>query len=328
MTTALAVRDLRVTYAPRKRPPVEAVRGVDFAVAEGEVFGLLGPNGAGKTSALEVCEGFRPRTSGEVSVLGRDPGRRGHASALRREVGIVLQEVAVEPLLTVAEVLRRNAGYYERPREVTAVIDLVGLGPQRDARVRSLSGGQQRRLDLALGIIGNPRLLFLDEPTTGFDPGARQQAWETVRGLRELGTTIVLTTHYLEEAEALADRVVVLSGGLVVAAGAPDSLGGRADAPALVRFTLPPGSPAPPQLDGDEATGAGSTGVVGTGAGSTGVVGTGVVTVRTADATRTLHSLTGWALQRGLRLEGLVVERPSLEDVYLTLTAPADGDPS
>jgi ABC-2 type transport system ATP-binding protein len=217
----------------------------------------------------------------------------------------VLQDSAVEPYLTVREVVTRNAGYYPRPRDVDATIELVGLAAKSRVQVRTLSGGQKRRLDLALGLIGRPRLLFLDEPTTGFDPSARRSSWELVRGLRELGTTIVLTTHYMEEAQALADRVVVVARGEVVAEGPPDDLGGRADAAAQVRFVLPDGlDPAKlPSLPADDTAHDGRQ-----------------VVVSTRDATRTLHTLTGWALQRGIRLDGLVVVRPTLEDVYLQLT--------
>ncbi len=302
--STIQVEDLHVTYTPRGRPPVEAVRGLSFEVREGEVFGLLGPNGAGKTSTLEVCEGFRSPTRGSVSVLGLKPHDKQTSRALRREVGIVLQEIAVEPYLTVREALGRNAGYYPSPRDVDDVLETVGLTEKRDARIHTLSGGQQRRLDLGLGIIGRPRLLFLDEPTTGFDPSARRGAWDVIRGLRDEGTTIVLTTHYLDEAEALADRVCVIGAGRVLAEGPPHELGGRSDAPVQVRFSLAEAStaglPTLPEdttsYDGDE------------------------VVVRTTDPTRSLHALTGWALEKGLRLERLTVERASLEDVYLDLT--------
>jgi ABC-2 type transport system ATP-binding protein len=303
--STIQVEDLYVTYTPRGRPPVEAVRGLSVEVREGEVFGLLGPNGAGKTSTLEVCEGFREPTRGSVSVLGLVPHAKHTSQQLRRDVGIVLQEIAVEPYLTVREALSRNAGYYERPRDVDDVLDTVGLAEKRDARIHTLSGGQQRRLDLGLGIVGRPRLLFLDEPTTGFDPSARRGAWDVIRGLRDEGTTIVLTTHYLDEAEALADRVCVIGAGRVLAEGPPGELGGRSEAPAQIRFSLSEASAAAlPTLpdnttsyDGDE------------------------VTVRTADPTRTLHALTGWALDNDRRLDRLTVERASLEDVYLDLTS-------
>ncbi len=291
---AIMVEGLRKSYGS-----VEAVQDVDFAVPAGEVFALLGPNGAGKTSVLEVLEGFRRRTAGRVEVLGMDPARGGRA--LRERVGVVLQETAVEPYLTVHEVLTRNAGYYPRPRPVDEVISLAGLQEKAGARVQTLSGGQQRRLDVALGIVGDPELIFLDEPTTGFDPSARRDAWDLVRRLSGGGTTIVLTTHYMDEAQALADRVAVLAGGRIVAEGTPDSIGGRNVAAVRVRFRLPPGVtaaelPVPASGDGDR------------------------LEVRTEEELRVLHTLTGWALDRGVRLEGLTVDRPTLEDVYLSLT--------
>lgn len=290
---ALEVEDLHVQYGE-----VEAVRGVGFSVADGEVFGLLGPNGAGKTSFLEVCEGYRVASAGRVQVLGRDPADR----ALRQSVGVVLQAIAVTPYLTVREVVARNAAYYERPRGVEEVIALVGLQDKAGARVNTLSGGQQRRLDLALGIVGRPALLFLDEPTTGFDPSARRGALDVVRALRDAGTTVVLTTHYLDEAGALADRVCVVASGRVLAEGPPAGLGGRKDAPATVRFAFPNGL-TPPVVLGDVVTRNGNQ-----------------LSVAAADAVHTLHVLTGWSLAQGVALEGLVVERPSLEDVYLQLT--------
>lgn len=286
---ALEVEDLHVRYGD-----VHAVRGVSFEVAEGEVFGLLGPNGAGKTSVLEVCEGYRPAADGAVRVLGSPAG----AKALRPRVGVVLQEVAVTPFLTVREVLTRNAAYYPKPRDVEEAIGLVGLQEKASARVNTLSGGQQRRLDLALGVIGRPELLFLDEPTTGFDPSARRDAWEVVRALREQGTTVVLTTHYLDEAEALADRVCVVSAGEVVAQGPPRSLAGRDNAVATIRFA-DPGCPVPEAGPGPHG-----------------------MQIQTDDAVRSLHRLTGWAIEHDVTLSGLVVERPSLEDVYLQLVAP------
>jgi ABC-2 type transport system ATP-binding protein len=303
--SAVDVAGLQVSYRRHGHAPVHAVRHLDLTVAEGEIVGLLGPNGAGKTSTLQVLEGYLRPTAGRVRVLGLDPAARSTARRLREQIGIVLQDSAVDPYLTVREVLTRNAGYYPRPRDVDDTIALVGLADKSRARVRTLSGGQVRRLDLALGLIGSPRLLFLDEPTTGFDPGARRASWDLVRGLRELGTTILLTTHYMEEAQALADRVLVIADGQAVAAGAPDDLGGRSRAAAQVRFTLPVGvDPARvPSLHPDVTAYDGRH-----------------VTVTTEDATRTLHALTGWALQRGTRLEGLVVVRPSLEDVYLELT--------
>jgi ABC-2 type transport system ATP-binding protein len=295
--SAVVVEDLRKSYGT-----VEAVRGVSFTVETGEIFALLGPNGAGKTTTLEILEGFRKRDSGRAEVLGRDPADRGAGRELRAEVGLVLQDIAVEPYLTVRETIARNAGYYPHPRGVDEVIDLVDLAPQTRQKVKDLSGGQKRRLDLALGMIGDPRLLFLDEPTTGFDPNARRGAWEVVENLRRSGTTIVLTTHYMDEAQALADRVAVIAAGQIVAAGTPATIGGRDTAQVRIRFALPAGQdaldlPLPTTADED-----------------------GLLTVRTDEPTAALHRLTGWALDRGLTLPQLTVDRPSLEDIYLSLT--------
>ena len=299
---AISVAGLRKSYGA-----VQAVRGVSFTVARGEIFALLGPNGAGKTTALEILEGFRTRDAGRVEVLGADPGDRAAGRALREQIGLVLQDIAVEPYLTVRETLARNAGYYPAPRDVDEVIGLVGLTGQERRKVRALSGGQQRRLDLALGLIGDPRLLFLDEPTTGFDPNARRDAWQIVRNLRDAGTTIVLTTHYMDEAQALADRVAVMSGGRIVAEGTPSTIGGRDAARTRIRFVLPDGyTPADlPLSDLPRAAEADR----------------GLVTVETAEPAETLHQLTGWALRRGTVLDRLTVDRASLEDVYLRLTS-------
>jgi ABC-2 type transport system ATP-binding protein len=294
--SAVVVAGLRKSYGA-----VQAVRGASFTVGPGEIFALLGPNGAGKTTTLEILEGFRTRDAGRVEVLGLDPGDRSHGRALRERIGLVLQDIAVEPYLTVRETIARNAGYYPAPRDVDEVIGLVGLAGQARRKVRALSGGQKRRLDLALGLIGRPELLFLDEPTTGFDPNARRDAWEIVRGLRGEGTTIVLTTHYMEEAQALADRVAVISGGQIVAEGTPATIGGRDTARARIRFARPGGCGA-----GDLPFDV--------------VPGDGLVTVETAEPTRTLHQLTGWALRHGTVLDQLTVDRPSLEDIYLRLT--------
>ena len=294
---AVVVEGLAKSY--RHQP---AVVDVSFAVEPGEVFALLGPNGAGKTTTVEILEGFRARDAGAVKVLGFDPGNRATSLALRRELGIVLQELAVEPFLTVREVLRRNARYYPAPRAVDEVIEMVGLAEKPDARVRTLSGGQQRRLDLGLGIIGNPRLVFLDEPTTGFDPTARRGAWSLVRDLCTAGTTVILTTHYMDEAEALADQVAVVRAGRIVATGPPQSLGGRELGEATLSFRLPAGVAA---TDLPVAP--------------TSVVGD-LVEVVTAEELAVLHRLTGWALERNLTLVGLTVARLTLEDVYLRLT--------
>jgi len=298
MAKAITVAGLAKSYGA-----VRAVRGVSFTVGCGEIFALLGPNGAGKTTTLEILEGFRGRDGGQADVLGFDPGDRAAGRALRERIGLVLQDIAVEPYLTVRETLARNAGYYRAPRDVAEVIALVGLAGQERKKVRNLSGGLKRRLDLGLGLIGDPDVLFLDEPTTGFDPAARRDAWQIVRGLRRSGTTILLTTHYMEEAQALADRVAVISGGQIVAEGTPADLGGRARAQARIHFALPPEHPAadlPP--------------------GITQAPDDSLVTVPTSAPTETLHQLTGWALSRGITLDRLTVDRPSLEDVYLGLT--------
>ena len=276
MSNAVAVAGLRKSYGA-----VQAVRGVSFTVADGEIFALLGPNGAGKTTTLEILEGFRARDGGDAAVLGLDPGDRAGGRALRERIGLVLQDIAVEPYLTVRETIARDAGYYPAPRDVDEVIGLVGLAGQARQKVRALSGGQKRRLDLALGMIGSPAVLFLDEPTTGFDPSARRDAWQIVRSLRDAGTTILLTTHYMEEAQALADRVAVISGGQIVAEGTPSTIGGRDTARARIRFTLPAGY-APPTCRCPPAC------------------SEGLVTVETADPTEALYQLTGWAMQRGI----------------------------
>ena len=292
---AIRVRGLRKSYGT-----IEAVRGVDFDVAEGEVFGFLGPNGAGKTTIVEILEGYRQRAAGEVAVLGHDPARAERA--LRERIGIVLQETGVERFLRVVEVLELYCGYYSRPRRVDELLALVGLEDKRNEVVKELSGGQRRRLDLALGLAGDPELVFLDEPTTGFDPTARREAWDIVRNLRALGKTIFLTTHYMDEAQHLADRVSVISAGRIVAEGAPDHLAGR-DAATEIRFVPTPAAELPAlkaaAVTYDER---------------------GVV-LRAADPTAVLHVLTGWALERGVTLGGLTVTRPTLEDVYLELTA-------
>ncbi len=278
MPAAITVSDLRKSYGE-----VEAVRGVSFEIAEGEVFGLLGPNGAGKTTTVEVLEGYRKRDGGEVAVLGVDPQRAG--SDWRERIGIVLQSSAMYPNLTVEEHVRVFAGYYSQPRDPDEVIGLVGLEAKRSARVKTLSGGQQRRLDLALGLIGDPELIFLDEPTTGFDPVARRAAWDMIRSLRQLGKTVLLTTHYLDEAEQLSDRVAVLREGQIVAIGRPSELTGARVA-TEVRY----------RLDGKD------------------------VVVETHEPTKLLHELTGQALADGKELEALEVRRPTLEEIYLSLT--------
>jgi ABC-2 type transport system ATP-binding protein len=295
---AIRVAGLRKTYGE-----VEAVAGLDFEVAEGECFALLGPNGAGKTTTVEILEGYRRRSAGEVEVLGFDP-ERGERS-FRERIGIVLQSAGTDRELTVEEIVGLFGGYYPHPRDVGDVVDLVGLGEKRTARVKTLSGGQQRRLDLALGIVGDPDLIFLDEPTTGFDPSARRRSWELVDSLRDLGKTILLTTHYMDEAQNLADRVAIMAGGRIVAEGDPESLGGRDVAEAVVSFRLPDGARLT-DLPGDLPDGLRQE--------------EDLVLLRTTAPTRALHALTGWALARGEELEALAVTRPSLEDVYLRLT--------
>ena len=295
---AVVVENLQKTYGATR-----AVAGVSFTVGYGEIFSLLGPNGAGKTTTLEILEGYRRKDAGNVVVAGFDPGDQRTGRQLREQIGIVLQELAVELHLTVRETVSRNAGYYPDPRPVGEVIELVGLAGKDRSKVKSLSGGQKRRLDLALGIIGNPRVLFLDEPTTGFDPSARRGAWEVIRGLRDLGTTIMLTTHYMDEAQELADRVAVISGGEIVEEGTPATLGGRDLARARIRFLLPEGYsvadlPVPATAGED-----------------------GRLIVEADEPTELLHRLTGWAMEHHTTLPGLTVDRPSLEDIYLSLTA-------
>jgi len=275
--SAIAVRGLRKSYGD-----LEAVRGVDFEIEQGEVFGLLGPNGAGKTTTVEILEGYRRRDAGEVSVLGHDPQSPG--PDFRQRIGVVLQQSELWPNVTVRETHWMFAGYYERPRDIDEVIELVGLSEKRDARVKTLSGGQKRRLDLGLALVGDPDLVFLDEPTTGFDPAARRAAWEMIRSLRLLGKTVLLTTHYLDEAEQLADRVAVMRDGMIVKIGTPRELT-TADLEVEVRF----------RRNGED------------------------VLIRTSEPTRVLHELTGEALARGEELERLEVRRPSLEEVYLAL---------
>jgi ABC-2 type transport system ATP-binding protein len=285
MSKAIVVRELRKSY-----DGVDALRGVSFAVEEGEVFGLLGPNGAGKTTTVEILEGYRRRDAGEVSVLGHDPADAPRA--LRERIGVVLQQSELHPLLTVREVHRMFAGYYAQPRDADEVIELVGLAEKRDARVKTLSGGQKRRLDLGVALVGDPDLVFLDEPTTGFDPSARRSAWETIRSLRALGKTILLTTHYLDEAQRLADRVAVIRDGLIVALGTPGELIAEARM-TEIRYLR----------DGE------------------------LVVVETEEPTRVLHELTSAALAGGEELVELEVRRPTLEDVYLGLVDEEVAEP-
>jgi ABC-2 type transport system ATP-binding protein len=296
---AIEVRGLTKSYGDN-----EAVRGIDLRVARGEVFALLGPNGAGKTTAVEILEGHRERTSGEVAVLGFDPGRAD--LDYRRRIGIVLQETSVERYLTVAEVIDQFRSLYPHPLARDEVIEAVGLTEKRHERVGRLSGGQQRRLDVAVGLAGDPDLLFLDEPTTGFDPGARRGAWEMVRNLQSLGKTVFLTTHYMDEAQALADRVAVIAGGVIVAEGPPDSLADRQLMHTRVSFGLPNGVSPPPSAGF-------SLGAHGRWTGET------------DDPTALLAELAPWAVADGIELAALEVVQPTLEDVYLSLTGQGPG---
>jgi ABC-2 type transport system ATP-binding protein len=275
---AVAVSDLHKAYGD-----FEAVKGVSFEIATGEVFGLLGPNGAGKTTTVEILEGYRKRDRGDVSVLGVDPEAAG--LDWRGRIGVVLQQDELYWLFTVRECVELFAGYYREPRDPAEVVRLVGLEEKADARIKTLSGGQKRRLDLAVALVGDPELLFLDEPTTGFDPGARRVAWDTIRSLRALGKTILLTTHYIEEAQQLADRVAVMREGRIAALGTPGELIGAAPA-TEIRY----------RENGE------------------------VVVLETEEPTRVLNELTGRALAEGVELEGLEVRRPTLEEIYLSLT--------
>ena len=295
----IEVADLTKSYGD-----VHAVRGISFSVDKGECVAVLGPNGAGKTTTVEILEGYRTRDSGSVSVLGVDPAHGG--TELRQRIGIVLQECGVEPFLTVTEVLTMNAGYYRHPLAVADVIHVVGLDEKAKARVKSLSGGQKRRLDVALGLIPDPELLFLDEPTTGFDPAARRHAWEMIKSLHQFGKTVLLTTHYMDEAQALADRVIVIAEGEIVAEGPPESIGGRADAAAQIRFLLP----ANITIEQLPVTAE--------------VAGDGAVLVTTPTPTEALRILTAWAADHGGELAQLTVTRPSLDDIYVALTSDRD----
>ena len=300
----ISVRGLRKSYGE-----LEAVRGIDLEVPGRQIFAFLGPNGAGKTTTVEILEGYRNRTAGDVSVLGVDPADAGHE--WRQRIGIVLQESRMHPELTVSESVELFAGYYRVPRGVDETVAMVGLSDKADQRVARLSGGQQRRLDVALALIGDPELLFLDEPTTGFDPSARRRAWEVIASLRDLGKTIFLTTHYMEEAQELADRVAIIADGRIVAEGSPGELSARDGRVTVISFQLPAGMAA------DDLPGALAAGAPGI------ATSAGDVQIRADDPVRALNELTAWALKRGIPLAGLEVRQPNLEDVYLELTAAA-----
>ena len=299
-TAAITVRGLRKSYGA-----LEAVRGIDFEVHEGEVFALLGPNGAGKTTTVEILEGHRKRSAGDVSVLGFDPARGERA--MRSRIGIVLQSTGLNQYLTAAETIELYRGLYPNPRPLDEVLEVVGLTEKRDERVRKLSGGQQRRLDVGIGLAGDPDLLFLDEPTTGFDPAARRGAWEMVTGLASLGKTILLTTHYMDEAQALADRVAIIADGRIVAEGPPSELVGTGERITLIHFRLAAGAPALPGAIAAVATSSAAG-----------------YEISAEDPVPVLNELTAWAMAKQVSLEGLEVRRPSLEDVYLELTRDAE----
>jgi ABC-2 type transport system ATP-binding protein len=297
-SNAVEVADLRKSYGA-----VQAVRGISFTVAEGEVFALLGPNGAGKTTTVEILEGFRQRDGGRISVLGFDPASGDRR--LKQQMGIVLQTTGVDPYLTVAETVDMFRGYYPHPRPRDQVIELVGLTDKHDSRVTKLSGGQKRRLDVAVALAGDPQVLFLDEPTTGFDPGAKRNAWDVIKGLADLGKTIFLTSHSMDEVQFLADRVVIIASGEIVAEGTPETLAGRSNAAAVIRFQIADMSRLPESLR-SQARPAGD-----------------FVELEAKDPTRMLYDLTSWAVQSNVSLDGLEVTRPSLEDVYLEITKEA-----
>ncbi len=295
VTAAIKVKGLSKSYGSNR-----AVDCIDLDVNSGEVVAVLGPNGAGKTTMVEILEGFRNRDDGEVEVLGMDPAKSGRA--IRDRIGIVLQESGIEEELTVAEAVDHQALPYPRPRPTGEILELAGLAEKSTARIKTLSGGQRRRLDLALALVGDPELLFLDEPTTGFDPAARRQSWAVIRELAGNGTTILLTTHYLDEAQELADRVVVIARGRVVAEGSPREIGGRAERPAVIRFRV--------TREDAERLGVGTE--------------NGLVSISTTDPTKELHRLTGLAVDAGIALNDLEVTRPTLEDTYLDLVGEAE----
>jgi ABC-2 type transport system ATP-binding protein len=297
---AIHVRGLRKAYGN-----VEAVRGIDLDVESGEVFALLGPNGAGKTTTVEIMEGYRERDAGNVSVLGHDPAH--DERRLRERIGLVLQSTTVSRYLTVAETLEQYRGYYPHPRPLQEILEVVGLTEERDRRTNKLSGGQQRRLDVGVGLAGDPDLLFLDEPTTGFDPAARRGAWDLITNLKALGKTVLLTTHYMDEAEHLADRVAIIVHGRIVAQGAPRDLA-KGEHAAVIQFAPPQGAPPLPAAVKPSAGGG------------------GLIEIETEEPTHILHKLTSWAIENKLELEGLTVSRASLEETYLRLTREAEAE--
>ena len=298
MSPALEVHHLAKTYGA-----FTAVHDISFTVERGEVMCLLGPNGAGKTTTTEILEGYRDRTSGDVRVLGFDPGR--HERGLRERIGIVLQECGVQDDLTVGEVLDMYGSYAPRRLATADVIRLVELDAKADDRVRHLSGGQRRRLDVGLAIVGDPEVIFLDEPTTGFDPAARRASWSMIRALAGLGKTVLLTTHFMDEAQALADRIAVVAGGRIIAEGTPETLGGRDRQHTVVETTLPD------HVERHQLPDFGAAAVE---------LRDRTLRIEAADGVRATHTLTGWALSAGITLGRLNVSQPSLEDIYLTLT--------
>jgi ABC-2 type transport system ATP-binding protein len=303
LSPATAKPVVRVRGLQKRYGDNHAVRGVDLEVHAGEIFAFLGPNGAGKTTTVEILEGYRSRDGGEVEVLGRDPHRA--TREWRSRIGVVLQTCAVQPELTVGELLELYSSYYPRPLPVAQALELVGLRDERDRRAGALSGGQQRRLDVGLALVGNPELLFLDEPTTGFDPSARHHTWEVIAGLREIGKTVFLTTHYMDEAQHLADRVAVMRAGEIIALGRPDDLGGRDLRPAEIRFVLPAGWSL-----GD---------IPDVPAGGRSIDGYRVL-ISTTDAVIATQRITTWALDHDIELGHFSVAQPTLEDIYLELT--------